>query len=416
MSTDRPAILGGTPVLSQTHDDAERWPLFDGRDEAAVLAVLRDGDLSLHPVTRALEDDYRQRFGVRHALAHANGTLALLAAFRAVGLGPGDEVIVPSATWWASAVPALWLGAVPVFAESEAQSAGLDPVDVERRITPRTRALVVVHLWGIPSRMDELLALARRHGLKVIEDASHAHGATWRGRPCGALGDVGVFSLQSHKLAPAGEGGILLTDDDAVFASAASLGDVWRCWELPGPERRFAGTTFGIKTRMAALSAAVGRSQLARLDEHNAIRNDNCRRLEAGCSAAGLLAFTPPPESTRVYFEVLFRLADNCPLDAAVFVAAMNAEGAHVSLPRYPLLHQQPLFTEGRWNDLARLPAPLRHYDPLDLPQTTAMAGTLVRYPVFTRPALELVDAYITATARIMRHAPTIAALSPPVA
>jgi dTDP-4-amino-4,6-dideoxygalactose transaminase len=167
---------------------------------------------------------------------------------------------------------------------------------------------------------------------------------------------------------------------------------------------------------MAALSAAVGRSQLARLDEHNAIRNDNCRRLEAGCSAAGLLAFTPPPESTRVYFEVLFRLADNCPLDAAVFVAAMNAEGAHVSLPRYPLLHQQPLFTEGRWNDLARLPAPLRHYDPLDLPQTTAMAGTLVRYPVFTRPALELVDAYITATARIMRHAPTIAALSPPVA
>lgn len=416
MSDDRPAILGGIPLFAQPHDDAERWPLIDERDEAAVLAVLRDGDLSLHPVTRALEDDYRQRFGVRHALAHANGTLALLAAFRAVGLGPGDEVIVPSATWWASAVPALWLGAVPVFAESEALSAGLDPADVAQRITPRTRALVVVHLWGIPSRMDELLDLARRHGLKVIEDASHAHGATWRGRPCGTLGDVGVFSLQSHKLAPAGEGGILLTNDDEIFASAASLGDVWRCWELPGPERRFAGTTFGIKTRMAPLSAAVGRSQFARLDEHNAIRNDNCRRLEQGCAPLGLVPFQSPPECTRVYFEVLFRLADDCPLAATGFVAAMNAEGAHVALPRYPLLHQQPLFTEGRWNDLARLPEPLRHYDPLDLPRTTAMAGTLVRYPVFTRPAPELVDAYVAATERVLRHAPAIAALSPPVA
>jgi perosamine synthetase len=414
MSTDRPAILGGTPVLPQAHDEAERWPRFDERDEAAVLAVLRDGDLSLHPVTRTLEDDYRQRFGVRHALAHANGTLALLAAFRAVGLGPGDEVIVPSATWWASAVPALWLGAVPVFAESEAQSAGLDPVDVERRITPRTRALVVVHLWGIPSRMDKLLAIARQHRLKVIEDASHAHGATWRGRPCGTLGDVGVFSLQSHKLAPAGEGGILLTDDDAVFASAASLGDVWRCWELPGPERRFAGTTFGLKTRMAALSAAVGRSQFARLDEHNAIRGDNCRRLEAGCVETGLLAFVPPPESTRVYFEVLFRLPDTCPLSAERFVAAMQAEGARVSLPRYPLLHQQPLFTEGRWNDIARLSPPLRRYDPLDLHNTTAMAATLVRYPVFTRPASDLVHAYISATIRVVRHAAEIAALRDP--
>ena len=409
MPDDRPAILGGVPLLAHPHEEAERWPLIDERDEAAVLAVLRDGDLSLHPVTRALEDDYRQRFGVRHALAHANGTLALLAAFRAVGLGPGDEVIVPSATWWASAVPALWLGAVPVFAESEALSAGLDPADVEQRITARTRALVVVHLWGIPSRMDELLALAQRHGLKVIEDASHAHGATWRGRPCGTLGDVGVFSLQSHKLAPAGEGGILLTNDDAIFASAASLGDVWRCWELPGPERRFAGTTFGIKTRMAPLSAAVGRSQFARLDHHNAIRTANCQRLEQGCATLGLVPFQVPPECTRVYFEVLFRLDPRCPLTAAQFVAAMMAEGARVSLPRYPLLHQQPLFTEGRWNDIARLPAPLRQYDPLDLPRTTAMAATLVRFPVFTRASVDLVDGYLAATARVMRHAKAIA-------
>jgi perosamine synthetase len=414
MSADLPAILGGTPLVSptlqQTQTDAERWPLIDERDEAAVLDVLRHGDLSQHPVTRLLEDDYKKRFGVRHALAHANGTLALLAAFRSIGLQPGDEIIVPSATWWASAVPALWLGAVPVFAESEDQSAGLDPRDVERKITARTRAIVIVHLWGIPSHMDELLALAKQHNVKIIEDASHAHGATWRGKPCGTLGDVAVFSLQSQKLAPAGEGGILLTNNDSIYASAASLGDVWRCLELPGPERRFAGTTFGIKTRMASLSAAVARSQFARLDEHNAIRSDNAGRLEMNCVNAGLLAFTPPPESTRVYFELLLRVPHDCPITAPQLVAAMQAEGARVTAPRYPLLHRQPLFTEGRWNDIARLNEPLRTYDPLDLPRTTAMAATLVRYPVFTRPAHALVDAYSAATQRIMSHAQKIAA------
>src|SRR6185436_20194056 len=132
-------------------------------EENAVLPVLRDGDLSLHPVTRALEDDYRRYFGARHALAHCNGTAALLAAFFALDLQPGDEVLVPSATFWASVLPMLWLGAVPVFCESEMERLGLDPEDAERRITPRTRAMVVVHLWGMPSKMTELLLLARKY-------------------------------------------------------------------------------------------------------------------------------------------------------------------------------------------------------------------------------------------------------------
>jgi perosamine synthetase len=410
MTTDLPAILGGTPTMPGDHSEALRWPRLDHRDEEAVLRVMRDGDLSLHPVTRELEEDYKARFGARHALAHANGTLALLAAFRAVGLKPGDEVIVPSATWWASAVPALWLGVVPVFAETESVSAGLDPGDVARKITARTRALVVVHLWGIPSRMDELLILARRHGLRVIEDASHAHGATWRGKCCGTLGDVGVMSLQSHKLAPAGEGGMLLTDREDVFTRAVELGDTMRCLELPGPERRFAGTTFGIKTRMAPLSAAVGRSQLARLDEHNAVRRANCAALEAGFAPLGLCAFAPPPESTRVYFELLLRTDESSPLSAAQWVRALQAEGCPAGKPRYPLLHRQPLFTEGRWNDLARLRPPLRAYGAADLPRTCAMAENLVCLPMFTRPAAREVADVLAAAQRIHRHAERVKA------
>ena len=178
--------------------EANRWPIITAEDEAAVLAVLRDGDVSTHPVTRHLEDDYRKYFGSRHALTHCNGTAALLASFFALGLEPGSEVLVPSATFWASVVPMLWCGLIPVFCETEPDRMGLDPEDAASKITPRTRAMVIVHLFGMPSRMTELLSLANKHDLKIIEDASHAHGAIWRGRKCGTLGDISVFSLQGH--------------------------------------------------------------------------------------------------------------------------------------------------------------------------------------------------------------------------
>ncbi|MCH8054291.1 MAG: DegT/DnrJ/EryC1/StrS family aminotransferase, partial [Planctomycetes bacterium] len=194
--SEKPALLGGPKAVTLDATEANRWPIITEEDEAAVLQVLRDGDLSQHPVTRQLEDDYRAYFGRRHALAHCNGTAALLAAFFALDLEPGDEVLVPSATFWASVVPMLWVGALPVFCESEPDRLGLDPEDVARKITPRTRAMVVVHLWGMPSRMTELFEIAERHKLKIIEDASHAQGATWRGRKCGTLGDISVFSLQ----------------------------------------------------------------------------------------------------------------------------------------------------------------------------------------------------------------------------
>ena len=159
------------------HIQANRWPVLDADDEKAVLRILRDGDISTHPVVRELEKDYREFSGMPYALAHCNGTAALMAAFWAIGLKPGDEVLVPSATFWASVLPLIWLGAVPVFCESESERMGLDPVDAEKRVTSRTKAVVVVHLWGMPSKITEIRALAQKHGLRIIEDASHAQGA-----------------------------------------------------------------------------------------------------------------------------------------------------------------------------------------------------------------------------------------------
>ncbi len=403
----RPAVLGGPRAVTLDQAEANRWPILTAADEAAVLEVIRDGDLSLHPVTRRLEDDYRAQFGARHALAHCNGTAALLAAFFALDLQPGDEVLVPSATHWASVVPMLWVGLVPVFCESEPERLGLDPEDVGRRIGPRTRAIVVVHLWGMPSRMTEILALARRHGLKVIEDASHAHGAVWRGRPCGTLGDLAVFSLQSSKLAPAGEGGILLTQEDVYHERAVCLGDVTRILELPLPGMRFAGTSFGLKTRMAPLSAAVARIQLAELPRRNARRNDNLRYLSERLEQLGFHTFLPPGHVERVYFEYLVKpRSEDWSLSPEQMVTALRAEGCEVTLPRYPLLHQQPLFTEGHFARVARLEGradvTLPVYRPDALPQTEAFGRSLLRLPTFPLASRALLDQYVEACEKVL--------------
>jgi perosamine synthetase len=409
----KPAILGGEKAVTLAQAEANRYPIITASDEEAVLEVLRSGQLSTHPVTRALEDDYRKRFGVKHALAHCNGTAALMASFFGLNLQPGDEVIVPSATFWASVVPMLWLGAIPVFAESEPERLGLDPQDVESKITPRTKALVVVHLFGMPSKMTELFEIARKYDLKIIEDASHAHGAVWRDRPCGTLGDVSVFSLQTDKLAPAGEGGILLTDDDEIYERAVCLGDMTRMLELPPATMRLAAATFGMKTRMASLSAAVAQKQLEKLDERNQRRNENIVYLSEKLEKLGFHTFLPPEHVSRVYFEFLIRSKNESnEIPANVLIEALKAEGCIVSAPRYPLLHQQPFFTENFWTSVARLPdsVKLPVYKADALPRTEAENRKLIKLPVFPSASQDLLDQYALAFEKVLNHAGEIAA------
>ncbi|MEZ6017991.1 MAG: DegT/DnrJ/EryC1/StrS family aminotransferase [Planctomycetota bacterium] len=392
-------------IVTLPHEPTCVWPRFDATDEAAVLSVMRDGNVSTHPVIRELERDYAAFTGRAHALAHSSGTVALMAAFFALGLQPGDEVLVPTATFWASILPMLWFGLVPVFCESEAERLGPCPDDLRQRITPRTRALVVVHLWGLPARMTELTALAAEFGLKIIEDASHAHGATWRGVPCGRLGDISVFSLQGDKLAPAGEGGVLLTDDPELWERAVTLGDITRIIELDTPARRFAATSFGVKTRIAPMSAALGRAQLAKLPAHNARRGANHRRLSAALEALGFDTFLGPAHVERVYFEFLVRHRDPS-FDVPGAVAALQAVGCRAAAPRYPLVHQQPFFAEGHWRAVARvgrehLERDLRDPAPDACPRTAAENARLIRLPNFPGEDNGIVDQYAAAFARV---------------
>ena len=206
----------------------------------------------------------------------------------------------------------------------------------------------MVHLWGLPCKVGEIRRLADAHGLKIIEDASHAHGASVDGVPCGRFGDVSVFSLQGDKLVPAGEGGVFLTDDEALYKRALCLGDITRIIRMPLPEMRFAATSFGIKTRIAPMSAALGRAMLARLPETNAIRNRNHQLLSEALEPLGFDCFMAPAGTERVYFEFIIR-----PRDPGRGSPAPGRNPATIGLPGRPaalsaaapttVFHRRPL-------------------------------------------------------------------------
>lgn len=386
------------PVVTLAHEAVTQWPVFDRGAEEAVLRILRDGNVSTHAVIRELESDYAAFTGRKYALAHCNGTAALLAAFHALDLLPGDEVLVPAATFWASVLPMVWCGLVPVFCESEPKSLGIDPEDARRKVSARTKAIVIVHLWGLPCDIGPIQDLARDFGLKIIEDASHAHGATRDGVPCGRFGDISVFSMQGDKLAPAGEGGVFLTDSYGYYERATCLGDITRIIELQTPQRRFAATSLGIKTRIAPLSAALGRYMLSQLPRNNEVRNRNHLELSKSLEALGFDCLLPPPGVERVYFEFLIRHRDPA-FDTSRLIDILQVLGCRVAVPRYPLLHQQPFFTEGHIARIGRYPADVRlpDYSKVSLPKTEAENARMIRLPNFCQPDNGIVAQYAEA-------------------
>lgn len=410
--TKLPAILGGLPSVTLNHEPSNKWPLLTDDDENAVLKIIRDGNISTHQVIRELENAYAEFTGQSYSLAHNNGTSALLAAFHSIGLQPGDEVLVPSATFWASILPMFWVGAVPVFCESEEERMGIDPIDMEKKITSKTRAIVVVHLWGLPSKITEIFDVAKRHNLKIIEDASHAHGAYWKDRPCGSLGDVSVFSLQGDKLAPAGEGGIFLCNNYEYYEKTVCLGDITRIIELQTPSQRFAATSFGIKTRISPLSAAIGYNQLKHLKDHNKMRGQNIKYLSNKLEKLGFHTFLPPDHIKRVYFEYLIRYDETkYPLSIELLAEALIKEGCQVAAPRYPLVHQQPFFTEGTFKDILRLPSEhqLPSYENCSLPFTESANGSLLKLPSFPGPDNGILEQYAHAFEKVMNYSNEIA-------
>ncbi len=259
-------------IPARQRSDPPMYPggmLIDDEEEQAVLEVLRSRRLFRYygpqpgpSQVELLEKEFAAAWGSPHALAVTSCTAALICALQGIGIGPGDEVIVPAYTWIASASAVLAVGGVPVVAEVD-DSLTLDPADVEQKITPFTRAILPVHMRGVPCQMDELLALAQRRGLKLVEDAAQACGGSYHGRRLGSLGDAGCFSFQFNKILTAGEGGLLLTPHEQVWQRAVMFHDV------VGGQRNHIDPqeiVWGINFRMPELLAAVMRVQQKRLE------------------------------------------------------------------------------------------------------------------------------------------------------
>ncbi|OGO80821.1 MAG: hypothetical protein A2Y21_06240, partial [Clostridiales bacterium GWC2_40_7] len=268
--TSKLAILGGTKAIPNHQDDIFRWPLVTREDEKAVLEVLRNGSMSGTDVTMKFENDFAKWQGTKYALGFNNGTASLHTAMFACKVGAGDEIICPSVTYWASVTSVFSLGATVVFADIDPNTLCIDPKDIEKRITDRTKAIIVVHYLGHPADMDRIMEIARKHKIKVIEDVSHAQGGLYKGRKLGTIGDVGAMSLMSGKSLAVGEAGMLVTDDLEIFERSEAFGHYERYEKDIRTEelKPYMGLPLGgFKYRMHQMSSAVGRIQLKYYDE-----------------------------------------------------------------------------------------------------------------------------------------------------
>lgn len=351
---EKPALLGGSPVC------AEPWPdvsTIGDEEKRAAVEVLDSGPLSGFragagpgfrggPRVRKLEQEWARHFGARHAVAFNSLTSGLQAAIGALGIGPGDEVIVPPLTMSASAVCPLAYGAVPVFADIDPENFCIDPASVERKVTDRTRAVVVVHLFGHPAEMDRLLNVARRHRLAVIEDCAQAPGGMFRGKPLGTLGRIGGFSLNVHKTIQTGEGGVMVTDDDELALRLRLIRNHGEtAVESLGVERL--ENAFGGNTRMTEIEAAIASVQLRRLDELTAHRLRLAARLDR--NLAGLPGIRPQkklaPGSRHVYYVYAMRYDEKeAGLPRDLFLRAVQAEGIELRTDYARPVYWEPLF------------------------------------------------------------------------
>ena len=323
------AIHGGSPVRTSP---IGQWPEFGREEEEMVLAALRSGTWGSLDGTyvKQFEKEFADFQAARYGVATVNATMGLAVAMKAVGLGPGDEVIVPPYTFIATASAALMIGAIPVFADVDPATLLIDPEKIDAAVSGRTKAIVPVHHGGSPVDMDAVMDVARRRGLRVVEDAAQAHGAAWRGRPVGAIGDVGVFSHQSSKTLTAGEGGTMVTNDPEIDELL---------WSYRNVGRRRGGEWYehvrlGWNLRMTELQAALLLAQLKRVPAQQARRTEAAtyltERLE---EIPGVLAVKVPEGVTaHSWYTYHWRWlgAKLGGLHKMVFARALRAEGIPV--------------------------------------------------------------------------------------
>lgn len=381
------AIEGGEPVrkVPLPYDPRFGLPVIEDDEIQAVVNVLKSKRLTMMGGTQIqqFEKKFAEYNGAKHAIAVANGTAALTIALQALGVGPGDEVIVPAHTFVATPMSVLHARAVPVFADLEKDTYNMDPVDVERKVTERTKAILPVHWHGNPVDMDALNAIARAHNLVVLEDAAQAAGAEYKGVKVGVLGDAGIFSFFQTKNMTTGEGGMIVTNDDKVAELARSL-------------RRFGeridkyGTYYvrvGYNFRMSEIEGALGQVQLTKLDSMNALRIRNAQYLTENLNKIEGVE-TPKVKgfAKNVYYMYHTRILPSFGMPASKVLEALNAEGVTPwPGPNMPL-YMHPVF-----RNKVGYPAGTKvEYKMGDCPVAEGLCNTMVNPPM--SPLMSLSD------------------------
>jgi dTDP-4-amino-4,6-dideoxygalactose transaminase len=413
-ATSTPAVLGGTPVRTEPFPS---WPVTGDLEEQAILNVLRSGKWGrgVGSEVGRFEQEYARLTGAKHCLAAANGTSALLIALHALDVQPGDEVIVPPYTFVATINAVIAMGALPVFVDSDARTFQIDATKIEAAISPRTVAIVPVHLGGNAADLDAILAVANKHKVAVVEDACQAHLAEWKGRKVGTLGTLGCFSFQASKNLNSGEGGAVLTNDDAAIE---------RCYAFHnnGRRRNTAGSDFsyrarGLNLRLTEFQAALLLSQMTRLEKQTATREKNAEYLTTQLKQiAGIAPAEQYSGCTRnAYHLYMFRYDSSQfgGLPRAKFLRALSAEGIPAS-GGYSPLNKEPFLentvssrgykriydekTLARWRDQNRCPTNDRLCSEAVWLTQTMLLG----------PRADM-DSIVGAIRKIQAHAPQLA-------
>jgi perosamine synthetase len=315
-------------------------PALIGNERAYVIDCLDSTWISSRGAYIArFERAFAEFCGVRNAIACSSGTAALHLALLALGVGPGDEVIVPTLTYVATANAVMYCGAQPVFVDSEPATWNLDPALLEARITPRTRGIVVVHLYGHPADMQAVLDVARRHGLFVVEDAAEGLGAEARCRRVGAIGDLAAFSFYGNKIVTTGEGGMVTCDDDLLAARVQRFKEQGIALGRP-----YWAEVIGYNYRMTNIAAAIGLAQIEQVDWHLTRRRANAALYRAalkGCATLKLLG--EQPWARHAYWMNCVLLAEDTPIGRDALIAAMAEQGIETRPVFYPL-HTLPIY------------------------------------------------------------------------
>ena len=410
------AINNGQPVIKEKF--IEKWPVITENDIKDVVDIMKKGEISYYGregKLKEFEDEVCKYHNIKYGLAVNSGTSSLHSAFFGIGIGPGDEVICPTYTFLATVMPIYQCYAKPVLCDCEEDTGNISPEDIEKKITDKTKAVIITHMWGHPCEMDKIIEICKKYNLFLIEDCSHAHGATYKGKKVGTFGDVGCFSFQANKIVTGGCGGIMITNDEEIYERACLLGHFRnRCFDSVKSEKysKYSNTGFGLNYRIHPLAATIAFNQFKDLDNRIKIRNENLNYLSKKINDLNTCIKAPITKNdcnrgAYYGYKPFYYGLEKWGVPAFIYAKALEMEGFDVNVPGSKPLHLLPIFQGGE-KDLYSFrgkPQQLLNnyicYKKGDLPKSEYFYQHTLSFPTFTFVDKTIIDKFVDAIKKI---------------